>query len=307
MKQTTPVRRRPALAMILSAMLPGLGQIYNGELDKGIYLFLAFAFLVLPLLTLVALVLPPVLTMPALILALLASVGVYVYGILDARRVARHSPLAVPADWQRPGVYLALLLFCDLMVLPAAIDWVRGSLVESFWIPSHSMAPSVLRGDILFADKRVNRPGAKRSVRRGDLAVFVYPNDRTKYYIKRIIGLPGDRIAISGADVSVNGVSISTSGSSEDSNGIARERGDDGYYEVMNVAGMQQEALQVEVPQGRVFVLGDNRARSSDSRAFGTVPLSDVVGLARQVWFSWSDETGVRWDRLGLVLQAGKE
>ncbi len=60
--------------------------------------------------------------------------------------------------------------------------------------------------------------------------------------------------------------------------------------------------IELTVAQGQVFVLGDSRSRSSDSRSFGTVPLQDVLGKARQVWFASGDQ-GIRWDRLGAVLQ----
>jgi signal peptidase I len=120
------------------------------------------------------------------------------------------------------------------------------------------MQPTLLPGDILFADKRYNRPGFKQAVQRGDIAIFVYPNDRTTYYIKRIVGLPGDVVDVDGG--------------------------------------------QLTVPAGEVYVMGDNRTASKDSRNFGTVPLQDVVGKARQLWFS-SDKGTIRWERLGKVVE----
>jgi signal peptidase I len=291
--------RNPALALTLSLMLPGLGQLYNGQLNKGILLFLGFVFISLPFVVIVALSLPPAWMMPLLILSLAASLGIYLFSLWDAWRVARRSDDSRTLSWQQPAIYLSLLLFAYLVVIGGLTQYVRGHLVESFRIPSESMTPNVLRGDILFADKRVNCPGCKQDIRRGDIAIFVYPNNRTRLYIKRIIGLPGDRVHIEGRSVTVNDKTITTAQSS----GLLREQGDSGDYEVRWPLANAVETFSLTVPPGQVFVLGDNRGASTDSRTFGTVPLMDVIGRAKQVWFSYSAESGVRWNRLGKVLR----
>jgi signal peptidase I len=288
------VPRRPAQALALSVLLPGLGQLYNGQLDKGVFLFLAFAFVTIPLAALIALSLPDAWLMPLLVLSLVAALGLYAYGLWDAWRTARRLPEYRPREWQRPAVYVSLLLFAYLVVLGGATDHVREHLVESFRIPSDSMAPNVLPGDILFADKRVNCPGCKHRIRRGDIAIFVYPNDRTLRYIKRVIGLPGDEVRIRGREVRVNGRSIRVGVEGD----TVRERGANGEYPVHWPPPGSEERV-FTVPPGQVFVLGDNRPTARDSRYFGSVPLVDVVGRVRQVWLSMDPDGGIRWGRLG--------
>jgi signal peptidase I len=137
--------------------------------------------------------------------------------------------------------------------------------------------------------------------------------DRTSIFIKRIVGLPGDRIEMEGNDVRVNGHSLSKGPADEPvpselrGQRAFRERDDRGEHTVLwpaNDAGMSSSPLprNFVIPDGQLFVLGDNRGASVDSRRFGTVPVADVKGVARQVWFSASAHDGVRWDRLGKLL-----
>jgi len=185
--------RQPWRAALMSLVLPGLGQLYNGEVNRAIWFFLVFALLSVPGLVMVALWLPTWATVPALALSLLASLGVWGLSVVQAwRRAGALADWRLRA-WQFSGLYLLVLLVCDGVVLPQLILQVRATQVEAFRIPSDSMAPTLRRGDFLFADKRYNRPGAQ-AVQRGDIAIFVYPNDRTQYYVKRIVGLPGDRV-----------------------------------------------------------------------------------------------------------------
>jgi len=295
--------RKSIIALGMSLVLPGFGQLYNGQVNKAIWLFLAFAFLTLPGVALVALYLPNGWMMPALLSSLVATLSLWLYGMADAWRQAGRRQDYVREAWQSTGMYILVLITCGALALPLLLDYVRSHQVESFRIPSASMEPSVLMGDTLFADKRYNCPGCKYRIERGDIAIFTYPNDRTVKYIKRIIALPGDRVQIKGREVRINGNSLSSPGATNDVGRETVESIDNHRWHVLWAASDQAlPETDVVVLPGQVFVLGDNRASSTDSRKFGTVPMSDVVGRARQVWFSYGTE-GVRWQRLGDLLE----
>ena len=200
------------------------------------------------------------------------------------------------------GLYALLFITGNAAILSLFVDTVRPHQVEPFRIPSASMEPSILEGDFLLADKRYNCPNCEGRVGAGDIGIFVYPNDRTTYYIKRVIGLPGDHVTIKGHEVAVNGKSLTREESVDGERIVVREQSGERRWRVQwdkNAAGAD---VDVTVPPGQIFLLGDNRDNTTDSRKFGAVPLSDLVGRARQIWFSKS-ESGVRWERLGKVVE----
>ncbi len=303
--------RKPIAAALMSAVLPGFGQLYCGEVNRAIWLFLVFALLNIPWLAVLALYLPGGWLVPMLLSTFAASVGIWIFGIVDAWRHAKARPDFVPQDWQRSGLYALVFIVCNLIALPALTIHIRSNYFEPFRIPSVSMEPSVLRGDFIFADKRYNCPGCKYRIEAGDIAIMAMPNDRTRLFIKRVIALPGDRVTIDGTIVSVNGRSLTAgeadpSGETAPAAGVARfiERTATGReWTVQWGPGPAiGQSLDLTVPPGEVFVLGDNRGSSRDSRQQGTVPLEDVIGRARQVWFSYGPD-GVRWGRLGHLVQ----
>ena len=314
--------RNPLVAALASLVLPGFGQLYNGNVNRAIWLFLSFALLCIPAVALVALYLPDRLMLPTLALGLVAAIGVWGYAIRDAWHSARRDTALSAKAWQVSGVYALVFVLCDLLALPLLTLYVRQHQVEPFRIPSASMEPSVRAGDFIWADKRYNCPGCRQGVHRGDIAIFAYPNDRSVRYIKRVIGLPGDHIQVMNRKILVNGQALQRAAAAA-SEGVVTEAIGERQWQVQwgNPSAATPSAtpiattpplnraetgrvrdLQLTVPDGQVFVLGDNRPASIDSRNFGTVPMQDILGRARQVWFS-SDSKGVRWGRLGQVLE----
>lgn len=289
--------RKPWVAAVMSLALPGWGQLYNGQANRAIWCFLVFSLLVLPGTAAFALFVPPMLMLPALLLGLAGTLGLWLYFALDAYRVARRSLAYVAQPWQTSGLYALVFIASQLLILPSLTSYMRAHLVEPFQIPSASMAPGLLPGDFVFADKHYNCPGC-RPVQRGDVAIFTAPNDRTMYYVKRVIGLPGDRVAIVNRKVLVNGQALASA--TNEATGL--EHWGDKTWRVQGASGMADAAAEQTVPPGHVFVLGDNRSTSYDSRQFGAVPLADVVGRARQIWFSRGDGS-IRWGRIGALVK----
>ena len=294
--------RRPLIAALLSLALPGLGQLYNGEVNKGLWLFLAFVLTGSPAATVAALYVPSGLMLPLLVLMMLATLTLWIGGIAQACRRARGLQVYTRREWQVSGFYALLLLAGLVLIVTLSRNMMRDHMVQSFSIPSRSMEPGILPGDILFADKRYNCPNCKIRVATGDIGIFVYPNDRTQNYIKRVIGLPGDHVSLHGHDLQVNGKSLIVGERLSGDKAIVTEQSGTHQWEVQWNARAESPDMEVTVPQGQIFLLGDNRDQSSDSRQFGPVPLSDLVGKARQIWFSRGLD-GVRWGRLGMVVQ----
>jgi signal peptidase I len=294
--------RNRCIAALLSLALPGVGQFYDGNLNKALWLFLGFVLIgCFPGVTIAALYVPAVLMLPLLLISVGLTLGLWGFAIVDAWRGAARRQIYIRREWQVSGFYVLLLLGGYAFILMLVAD-VRQHMVQTFNIPTGAMQPGILRGDWLFADKRYNCPGCKAAVATGDIGIFVFPNDRTQYYIKRVIGLPGDRVSIASHGVIVNGRSLSRSQAVEGDFLVVTEQAGQHRWRVQWKNTDANNNFDLVVPPGQIFLLGDNRDLSTDSRQFGTVPLSDLVGNARQIWFSLGDG-GVRWGRLGKVLE----
>lgn len=290
--------RNPVFAALMSTILPGFGQLYNGQINKSLWTFTAFCIVSVPVSIIIALFLPVWLTTPLIALATLLCVLIWLYGIIDAWYNARKQGNYQLRPWQTNGLYTVVFLICSMLILPSILFWVRDNLVQAFHAPSGSMTPTVLKGDLFFANKNYNCPYCRTSVARGDVAIFVYPNNRNHYYIKRIIGLAGDKIQVSDQGVFVNGELLGK----KSADGKTTETIDNRTWEVIWDSEIELPDFEITVAPGHAFVLGDNRSKSNDSRKFGLVPLSDVVGRSRQVWFSKGPD-GIRWSRMGKALQ----
>jgi signal peptidase I len=197
--------------------------------------------------------------------------------------------------------YAEALLFALVLALV-----IRTFVVQAFKIPSGSMIPSLLVGDHILVNKFIYGPRIElpltgtfiaklpgfAEIRRGDVVVFVYPVDRSKDFIKRVIGLEGDVVEIRNKKVFINRQTM------QDPHAHFEEGlGEMGPQERDNLG-------PIVVPRHHVFVMGDNRDRSYDSRFWGFVDVEDIKGKAFQLYWSWEGrDRWVRWERIGQFIR----
>jgi signal peptidase I len=301
--------RRPLLALAAALVMPGLGHVYLGDFVSGASLLFAIA-LAVPAFTRLALWAPPAWLCGVVLLGVVLALALYAGSAVHAFRRAKQARGSTLRGFQRPTVYALYVAVGYVFVLEPVSQHAREQWLETFVVPSASMTPAILPGDRFFADKTVGRSGGAK-LERGAVVIFTYPNDPRLTFIKRVVGLPGDRIDIDGPNLRVNGKSL-TLGPAHDAfaalHGLTatHEQGTHGPYTVLwpsdsGAATAAHPPTTYVVPPGTVFVLGDQRGHAVDSRTFGPVPLANVKGVARQVWFSRGVE-GVRWSRIGHQL-----
>ncbi|MFP4639235.1 MAG: signal peptidase I [Guyparkeria sp.] len=191
-----------------------------------------------------------------------------------------------------------------------AVLIIRSFLFEPFRIPSGSMMPTLLVGDFILVNKftyGLRLPVVDTEIvpmsepERGDVAVFRYPEQPEVDYIKRIIGLPGDTVRIEDHRVWVNDreFPLEEQGRYEgDANlkhaglTVALEDIDGRLHQVLLDNGGHLRSGEWTVPDDEYFVMGDNRNHSNDSRFWGTVPESNLVGKAVMIWLHWNWQDG---------------
>ncbi|MGD9652905.1 MAG: signal peptidase I [Candidatus Dadabacteria bacterium] len=207
---------------------------------------------------------------------------------------------------------------------------IRTFLFQPFKIPSGSMIPTLLVGDHLLVNKfiygtRIPFTGISvmpfEQIKRGDVIVFTYPNpekDPSKndmYYIKRVVGVPGDSIDINGRQLIINGQPVPLE---YEGDYVDERSGEELDEYIEDLSGHKHDAIfrqgkettnkgnfipVGEVPEGHVFVMGDNRDNSQDSRFWGFVPVENIAGKAILIHWSWDFQNPdflnkVRWDRI---------
>jgi len=169
--------------------------------------------------------------------------------------------------------------------------FIRTFIVQAFKIPSGSMRPTLIEGDHILVNKfiyGVKLPFLRKTVipvkepERGDIIVFIYPEDRSKDFIKRVIGLPGEKIEIIGREIYIDGKQLN------DKYGHYVNQGS----ENRNPGHKDRYGPRI-VTENHYFVMGDNRDQSYDSRFWGFVPSESIKGKAFVIYWS-----GRHWERL---------
>ena len=268
-------RRRPLLAATLSFVVPGTGELYSGKLVRGLAIF-ALTQAAFAAFCLVAVLPRGGAGFTLMVGALVASLLVIAFSVVDAFVLARRAPTDGPLRMcQRPSAYL-LLVVVGLAASAIGTTYVSNHVLHAYMIPTASMEPAVQRGDRLLANLVRFR---LRPVERGDIVVFTAP-DSGEEYVKRVIGLPGERIEIRNGEVRIDGVPLP---GAQDDAGAWRETAGTHTYVVAPGGGRFDTEL---VPQDCFFLLGDNRTASKDSRSFGAVPRSRIRGSVEYLFWA---------------------
>jgi signal peptidase I len=278
--------RKPWLAGLLTSLTIGLGHIYAGAPRRGIVLFFAQGIFLLQFV--------PVIffkhSLGILLLLFFLGSGYFIFCFLDAVKVAKRGLESYELKkYNRWYVYLACLLLAALVIQTVVETTVKKHFVQAYKIPAGSMIPALLPGDHILVNKFIYQ---KSEPQRGDIIVFEYPKNPSQDYVKRLIGLAGDVVEIENKQLFINGHKY-------------REdyaiNGD--LYTFPGYQSPRDNFGPVVVPDGFLFVLGDNRDNSADSRFWGFVGREKIKGKVIGLYWSWDREAGtVRWDRIGNTI-----
>jgi signal peptidase I len=261
-------RRRPAFAAVLSFLLPGLGHLYSGRPKLGVaffglsvvgYLLIGLCFRILFLLyaSQSGYLLVGIVTLSILVLSFLVATAWH------SVTAARKAGVMRLRRYNRWYVYGVVLMVVNLLVLPSLPDVLP---LRPFRISTEAMTPTLRPGDRVLARMYYHSPRPDR----GDVVVFRSPPGSRSLNLKRVLGLPGETLTMRGTEVFLDG-----------------RRGIDKWGRYQHPSPSSgSESVVVTVPRDAVFVLGDNRARSYDSRHFGVVPLKSVVGRVLTIYSS---------------------
>ena len=205
--------------------------------------------------------------------------------------------LSVAREKSKLREYTESILWAVILAL-----FIRTFVVQAYKIPSGSMEDTLAIGDHLLVNKFIYgtripfthiRILKLRDPKRGDVLVFQFPEDRSKDFIKRVIGLPGDVIQVRDKQVYVNGVPYRNP---------HEVHKDPGLFP--GEANPRDNFGPVTVPANSYFMMGDNRDRSYDSRFWGFIKASDIRGEAMIKYWSWDrDSWRVRWKSIGQVIE----
>jgi len=268
----------PWVAALLTVVTPGLGHIYIGRARRGIFFFCLIVIADSLLMFALTGVLARFWTF-AISLALL--LGVWLFIIIDASTRAARMTEHPRRPYNKPAVYLGAFALAWLITAGPgmyAIHAKASGQLGYFRATAASMAPTLESGEYFLADATFYRA---RPPSRGEVAVYIHPKQPDIHYIKRIIAVEGDRVAIRAGHAIVNGIAV-----------------EEPYVHAGAPEAPFANMPEIRVPAGHVYVLGDNRANSVDSRdvvAHGPVPISKLIGRVTDIAFSPDLSRMGRW------------
>ena len=272
--------KEPLLAVLLSFVLTGLGQMYAGRTKRGVALL--SASLLIPLPIVMYYVHPSTrITSAHLLLLIPLAIGFALFVPIDAYFCTKawntQQNLQRKITIGKRILFIVGTLFLTFVFSPVELvamgvaQYVRGNVAQPFKIPSsEAMAPTLVKGDRVLVDKAIYR---RSEPQRGDIIVFKYPGDPKRPFIKRLVGLSGETVEIRDERIVINGSVLQAS---------AGRWAALPYY---NQGQYAEKGQAVPVPADNYFVLGDNSAASHDSRFWGFVPKQNLIGKAYKIFW----------------------
>lgn len=281
-------RRKPWVAFALTQLAPGLGQLYNNDL-RGVVVSI--------LLTVIATVLCANFLFDSLGKLLYAFAIVIVLDLILSIQAFFYARRVKEIELKRYHRWWAYLLFTVVVYgLPDGYGYILPSRMNTpYVIPSESMVPTLLVGDHLIAD---GWSYWGKEPKRGDIVVFRYPKDPSVFFVKRLIGLPGDVVELKNGELSINQKLMPQQRTPKPAIGEGPWKFDE-YVESLDgvdhivyraQSGGRENFGPIKVPPDNFFMMGDNRDRSSDSRVWGFVGRDALMGKMLYIYYSWEKE-----------------
>jgi signal peptidase I len=261
------IERRPLTAFVLSFLTPGLGQLYNGQLKRAALLYFLGLFIVIFLSSSGLFF-----SFYGMVSGLAITLGYMIFVLIDASIAARRLHIIRVKKYNRWYFYILIILINAFLVNSLLLAPFIIPPIKAYKLPAASMTPTLMIGDRVIVNKKYytnNKPN------RGDVVIFPDPSDRSKDFIKRAIGLPGETVEILEKKVYINGRPLE-----EPYIMGAPERG------LPTNMTPSKKFGPVTVPSGKLFVLGDNRDNSLDSRHFGFVDIAALKGKALYIYWA---------------------
>jgi len=286
--------RRAFFAAALSLVCPGWGHLYAGAPARALAA-LALSVALIPCVTLVWFGLVDS-TTAALVWGLWTGIEILAIPIDSARTAWRVKPPNT-RPWQRLALQMIWVPVVATFLLSES-DWVHERFVRPFQIAMQSMTPTLLPGDTFFVDVRAK---ARAALDLGDVVVFRLEDRPRDNYVKRVVGLPGQVVEIRNGVLIVDGEPRTEPVEDASDSRFRRESiGGQPYWVEVGSRGELTDFAPAVVPPGHVFVMGDSRYRSNDSRSFGSIPRETIHGRVVRLFWSWDRQANrVRWERLG--------